>query len=285
VGIFLGKPMSSETIPAPESVTLVIPAAPADEAQNTDATTTPQAETPAGDEQKTEQQAGTDESLDKKEPTQGDLNRRERNKQRWQEMKSTREAALQRAAAAEAKLASILNAQPPDFSQILDPDDALAERTAWKVGQNQAGEHRQTAQAERALASQAMSEAWAARQEEMRSKVPDFDAVVHDRVPIHARAAPFIVESEKGGEMAYWLGKNPDAALDLYRKFDTAPAQALMELGKLEARLSAPAAKTVSTAPKPASTLSGGSNPLQFDPQKASATDFADRFKKAGIIR
>lgn len=245
-------------------------------------TTPPQADKPAG--QETEQKAATETPLDK-ELTQGEINRRERNKERWRQMKQGADDARRRAEAAESELYRIKTAKAPDYSQITDPQEELAVRTAHKVRESMAGDHEARAAQERAEVQRSLGEAWVAATEEARERIPDFDTVVTSQTPIHQRAAPFIVESEKGADIAYYLGKNPDVARSLYTKFDTAPAQALIELGRIEARLSAPTPKTISTAPKPAPTLGGGVNPLQFDATRASADDVAGYLRKAGIIR
>lgn len=256
--------------------------APAVTEQTTSAeSTTPQTETPAGTD---EQQKAAAEQPPEKEPTAEDR-RRERNRERWRQMRQTQDDALRRAAAAEAELNRIRTGQQPDFSQYTDPEEKLAARTAHMLRQNMAGDHESQAKAAREDAQRAMYEAWNVAKDEARSRMPDFDQVVTDRTPIHQRAAPFIVESEKGAEIAYWLGKNPDAARDLYGKFDSNPAQALVELGRIEARLSAPPPKPVSTAPKPAPTLNGGVSPMAFDPHTASIDDVAAQLRKAGIIR
>lgn len=273
--------MTSMTIPAPVAdspVTTPIPAGAADTApQNAgNDDTIPLVEKPAGE---TEQDAsGADKPVAKDEPTQGELKRRERNKERWQSMKDT----ARRAESAEAELYRLKYAKQPDFTQISDPTDELAERTAWKVKQANAEDQVVRARQDRA---DSLSRTWNETTDAMREKIPDFDSVVTANTPIHARAAQHIVESEKGGEIAYYLGKNPDAARSLFDKFESSPAQALIELGRIEARLSAPPPKTISTAPKPASTLNGGSNPLTFDPNRSSVTDMAAQLRKSGIVR
>lgn len=272
----------ADVIPAPDAVKPEPTKQPENPAAEQSDTTTA-ADEAAGSQ---EQPAATDDSQkqDKPEPTPAELARKERNRQRWAQMKQERTEALQRAAWAEAELARIRNSRP-DFSEIQDPDEALALRTAQKVREMSAGEHEARVAQERARADGALFEAWNATKEEMRARVPDFDQVVTDQTPIHRLAAPFIVESERGGEIAYWLGKNPDAARDLYQKFETAPAQALVELGRIEARVSAPASKAVTKAPKPAPTLAGMASPPGFDVSSASVSDMAAELKKAGIIR
>lgn len=269
-------------------ITIPAPAAATPETSTETTTPPPQPEKAAGTEQQHDPAPSQDGELDK-EPTQGELNRRERNKQRWREMKESASAAQRRAEAAEAELQRIRSAKEPDWTQFNDPNEELAERTAHKVRQgfvqSVADDQKARATAEHAQAEAARQEAWRATVDDMRERIPDYDQVVTPQTPIHARAAPFIVDSERGGEIAYWLGKNPQAAFDLYDKFESSPAQALMELGRIEARLSTPKAKTASTAPKPAPILAGGQNPLGFDPKAASVDDMAAVLRKSGLIR
>jgi hypothetical protein len=250
--------------------------------------TSPQAETPAG----TEQEATASDTPEKEDQSQDESKktwkekRQERNRERWQEFKAAKDYTIK---SLEAEVQRLRAKTAPDLSNIIDPDDVIAEKTAWKIQQSSVAEKEQALQVERearAVAQQqALNETWQDVIEDARTRLPDFDAVVTDKTPIHARAAPFIVESEKAADLAYFLGKNPKEAAALYDQFETAPAKALIELGKLEARLSAPKAKTVSTAPKPAPTLSGGANPVAFDMSRASVEDVAAQLRKSGFIR
>lgn len=286
--------MESMTIPAPQGSTDT--AASQVTAQNAEQTA-PQAETPAGSPlaetpagQTEEQTAASDENPSQEDqPKTWKEKRQERNRSRWQEYKQAKEVLPARLESLEREVSRLRSAAPPDFSKITDYNEELAERTAWKVQERQAADAEARLGSEREIAAneraQKMFSAWDEAKQEARERIPDFDTVVTDKTPIHHRAAPFIVESEKGAEIAYWLGKNVKAAQDLHQKFESAPAQALIELGRIEARLSAPNVKTVSTAPKPAPTLNGGANPLQFDATRASVDDMAAQLRKAGIIR
>ena len=96
---------------------------------------------------------------------------------------------------------------------------------------------------------------------------------------------PYVANSDKGADVAYYLGKNPDVARQLAETFAQNPAAGFIELGRIEGKVSAPTAKPASTAPKPAPIISGGSNPPAFDAERASTDDMAARLKAAGIIR
>lgn len=221
--------------------------------------------------------------LEKKEPTPGELARKERNKQRWQAMKSERQQALQEAARLRAENERLLRSTP-DYSQIQDPDEALAARTAHKVREMTASDRDVDIQRHQAQAEAALFSAWDAIKEEARAAMPDFDAVVNERTPIHPRMAPVLVESEMAGELAYYLGKNPQEANSLAHMFETNPARALVEFGRLEAKVSKPAAKAVSQAPKPAPSLNGSAAPPAFDPAGSSVADMRAHLKRMGVI-
>lgn len=279
----------SESLPAGQEASQESVASPVT-TQEDAVETTPQAEKPAGDEGETpSQDAASDESQSQEDqPKTWKEKRQERNRARWQEYKEAKAIMPARLAALESEVARLRGAQAPDFSQIQDPTEELAERTAWKVRQQTAAEAearlKEQKDAATAETSAKLAAAWMEAVEDARERIKDFDSVVTDKTPIHARAAPFIVESDKSAEIAYWLGKHPKDAEALYAKFESQPAQALIELGRIEARLSAPEPKRVSTAPKPANTLAGGAAPLAFDGSKASVGDMQSWLKKAGVI-
>lgn len=259
--------------------------------------TTPPAEKPGGDPQaakpagqgteQTEAAAGDDQQQEQ--PKTWKEKRQERNRERWQAFKADREETPKRLASLEREIAQLRGVAKPDFSKITDPAEAIAKQTAWEVKQElTAGREEDLKTARQRAADEqngSMMRAWDEARNEARERIPDFDKVFTDDTPIHPRAAPYIVESDKGADIAYWLGKNPQAARDLAEKFETAPAQALIELGRIEARVSAPPAKQVSTAPKPASVLGGSGGHAGFDITKASVEDVAAHLKKGGYLR
>ncbi len=267
----------SPTITNPD---LTVPsAAPAEKVQSAEQQqSSPQAEKPAGTEQEQVEKPGEQ----KPEPT-ADEKRRERNKERWQAMKQDRDNSLRREQFYLGEIERLKKGQP-DLSTLTDPDEVIAAKTAniLRKGQTEDNEARVTA--ERAAREVQDTQIWATIRDEMVARAPDFDKLVQS-VPISKQVAEFILDSEKGGDVALYLGQNPDKAQELDRLAKTAPRLAERELGRIEARLSAPAPKLVSTAPKPAPVLNGGVSPLGFDPHKSSVSDMAAELKKAGIIR
>lgn len=269
----------SDVIPAPEAVKSE--STPAPVAVKTD-TPTQDASTPEAPKADGSEQPELHE--EKKEPTPGEIARKERNRQRWQAMKEERQAALSEAARLRAEL-DRLKSTSVDYSNIEDPDEALALRTAQKMREMSAETYDQQVKAQHKRANEAVVEAWSAIREDARERMPDFDQVVNDDTPIHPSAAPFIVESEKAAEIAYYLGKNPDVARDLYVDFERNPAKALIRLGQIDAKVSAPASKPVSSAPKPAPILSGSASPPAFDPASAGVSDMQAMLRKVGVLR
>lgn len=273
-----------ETTPAPgaaspeTTTTSVTPAETAPSAEQV----SPLAETPAGLEQ--QQEAAKPEGDAEKKPTPAEEARKQRNRERWNNMRQERDN-FQRRENFHLTEIERLQRQVADLSQITDPDEKLAEMTAQRLRSSQIEDHKSQGRAAQEERARATLEAWNSIADDMRQKFPDFDQAFTQNTPVHQRAVPFLVDSEKGGDIAYWLGKNPEAAADLYRKFESAPAQAFVELGRIEAKLSAPTPKHVSTAPKPAPVLNGGVSPLAFDINRASVEDVAAQLRKSGFIR
>ena len=269
----------SDTTPAPAQVTPDTPAA------LTDTGAPKQDATPAIEPGHTGEQNPAPETVpdteDDKKVSQWELNRKARNQERWRAMKASQEEA----ARLRAELARYKAPQNLDYSRIEDPDEALALRTAAKVRESMAGDIEVRAQSAAQEADRVMAENVAAMLEDARERMPDFDQVVTHQTPIHANAVPFIAESERGAEIVYHLGKNPQVARDLWQKFQSNPAQALIELGRIEARIAAPPVRTASKAPRPAPAISGGSSPPSFDPSQASVADMAAEMRKLGLIR
>jgi hypothetical protein len=112
---------------------------------------------------------------------------------------------------------------------------------------------------------QAITSEFHARAEQARERYEDFDEVVNDpAVPISPVMADAIVASNAGHEVAYFLGKNKKEAA---RIASLSPLAQVMEIARLEGRLTAP--KRASTAPVPPRTVSGGGAPAR-DPSQAS---------------
>ena len=126
------------------------------------------------------------------------------------------------------------------------------------------------------LAQDARITAFQAKVEEARERMPDFDAFY--RVPVSEVAAELIAESSKAAEVAYWLGKNPDAAHKIYQM----PAHLQgAEIARIEARVSAaPQVRKVSKAPPPVSTIGGQSSPGVKDPGAMTEAEYSAWYRQ-----
>lgn len=125
---------------------------------------------------------------------------------------------------------------------------------------------------------------FAERVKAVADTIPDIEAVISDQsLPVSETGARFIQESEKGPQVAYWLGQNRAEAARIARM---EPLQQAFELGRIEQRISAaPTAKRVSTAPAPVPTVGGGGSPGPKSPDTMSVGDMAEFLRSKGLVR
>lgn len=282
--------MSDMTIPAiPAQGTSTETAAPQVTTQETHEQDAPQADNGQAGEPQAKADAEPAGSDDGQPKSTWKEKRAERNRQRWQEYKQARQALPKLLEVLEKEAARLKGGDQPDFTAIADPNEELAERTAWKVRQQNAREAEARLEDERQKIAvdhqQKLAAAWAETVEAARETMPDFDAVFTKDTPVHERAVRHIAESDMGAEIAYYLGKHPQEAVSLYQTFESDPARALKQFGALEARLSRPAAAKPTAAPKPAAPISGGVSPVGFDPSKGEVDDMAAFLRSKGLIR
>ena len=95
---------------------------------------------------------------------------------------------------------------------------------------------------------------WSEQIAEAKTRYTDFEKVALSDAPINEALAAQIVESDVAADIAYHIGKNPDVGRALCGMGAVDMARAL---GRLEAQLSAPKPKTVSTAPDPITPVRG----------------------------
>ncbi len=141
--------------------------------------------------------------------------------------------------------------RPQDYRAPEDYNRAVAEQAVREVGADMFA--RQAAQAQE-FAAKAAQDAWSEATAGFRHKVPDFDAVVQNpNLTVTPVMADAIRESSRGGEIAYYLGKNPDEATQIA---GLSPISQATAIARLESRLASNAV-SVSRAPQPVGTLSG----------------------------
>ena len=216
--------------------------------------------------------------------------RRERRKAHENRIREEKEQAEARAKAAEERLARIekrLSGLPdPKESDFADPLEYAAVKGGIYSQQATARADIEELQSERKAAQDAITAAETRRMEmlqksfqeqvsERRAAYPDLDSaltVAASKKFVSDPLAALILEADQPVDVAYYLGKNPDKALELSRM---PPQRAAYELGRIEARLAQPQPKLKSSAPDPISPVKTGAN-ITRDPLKMNAKEFAE---------
>lgn len=127
-------------------------------------------------------------------------------------------------------------------------------------------------------AQEAARSAYAARVETVKAKHHDFvEFAESPDVQVSIPMAAAILHSENGPELQYYLGRNPQEA---ERIRALSPPIQLLELGKIEARITAspaPAASkpAVSAAPAPIKPISGAAPSSQKSPEDMTMDEYA----------
>lgn len=187
----------------------------------------------------------------------------EKTRERIQELSRKARDAEERAAAAEKRIAELTASRPKegDFSDPVEFDRANLRHAVKEARADELKvEREQTAKEAEAV----RAEIWQAKVAEAKEALPDFEKFAYS-APISDEVAAIVADSEKGPEIAYFLGKNPDEAKRISR---LSPIAAARELGRLEAELT-PKPKKISNAPPPVETVgsarSGSDNPENFN--------------------
>ncbi|HEU4707931.1 MAG TPA: hypothetical protein VFS17_01330, partial [Methylophilaceae bacterium] len=156
-----------------------------------------------------------------------------------------------------------------DFATYEDYLEALAKHT---VAEERRKAEAEAEEAKEKQTREAKAKTYAERAEKARERMPDFDDVVDQDLPVSRAMIEVIMESDIGPDLAYYLGKNPDEAT---RIAQLSPIAAARELGKIEAKLT-PADKTdppkPSDAPKPPNPVKGTTT-VSSSPADNDSTD------------
>lgn len=177
----------------------------------------------------------------------------------------------------------------PQRASFDDPnkyDDALAgwaQRQGEVAGRSKAetefktqteAEKTRVAEDARTAENQRLMHEWSNRQAKFKETVTDYDEVaLNPEVPISPTMAATLVTSDLGPEVSYYLGENIAEAKRIYA---LSPGRQLVELGKIEAKLSAPPRTT--SAPAPIEPLNTGNNAAtRKSPNEESMQEYAAR--------
>lgn len=150
----------------------------------------------------------------------------------------------------------------------------IAERTvAQQLKQEQ--ERGQRAAAERAAAEQQakMITDYQMRRQQLITETPDFAEVAENpNLFVTDTMAAAIAQDEKGPQLLYHLGKNPELSEKIAKM---SPHMQLVELGILKATALAPKAPRVSAAPAPIKPLTGNGTPAVRSDEELSMEEYA----------
>lgn len=146
----------------------------------------------------------------------------------------------------------------------LDYEEGIAERVQQRTRKEQA----ETAQSSAAMLAQ---EAFSYRETIARERFGDYDAVTRNpSVPITDSMLEIIRDSDLGPDIAYHLGKNVQDAARIAAMPATRQA---VELGKLEAKLSAPK-PLPKQPPTPITPVGGNASGGTKDPAKMTMSEY-----------
>lgn len=255
----LAAPEVAETVSAPEAES-------------------PKAETVAAEEvEKQAERTFTQAELDK--AVQERLAKEQRKFERERRQELERENERLRAAQSQPK--PVEAPGRPDRKDFADDGDWIEAVSDWKASQKISQElsaHQQRLQ--QSTQQQEFTKAvqtHAQREQAFRAANPSYDDVVTDDLPISRPMAETILLSEKGPEIAMYLGNNPEEAA---RIFNLPAPLAAKEIGKIEGKLEAPAPK-ISKAPAPMKPVHTA-QALSKDLEKMSQEEFESHMRKSG---
>ncbi len=132
--------------------------------------------------------------------------------------------------------------------------EAAAEQKAQKVTESSKVQNAEEA------AKQKIVDAFKGRIAAFKETTPDFEQVAFGESAMNPAMGLYILDSEKGPEVAYWLGKNPEEASRIAKLPDVRAAR---EMAFIEAKLNGvtpvttPPKPKLSAAPAPSTELSG----------------------------
>jgi hypothetical protein len=232
-------------------------------------------EQPAAEQQPAEASAEHGPSEAETADTEGEARRRNNvpAKERIKQLTDRAKAAEAKSAALEAQLAQhkVEPAKDPlDYASDAEYNRAVIKEAVAEAEAKTIQRLAEQAQRER---QDAVVEAWTAKTAAIKERAPDFDQVVYAQPEqggplIRPHMAEVIMNDDHGADVAYYLGKNPAEAR---RIAGLHPLVAAAEIGRISAKFAEqPAAKKVTSAPKPPTTLQGHGSPAEADPSRMS---------------
>lgn len=213
--------------------------------------------------------------------------RRDRDKAYKERLRQEAADAEARARAAEDRKQKIIKAgeseRPPSEADFPDFVELAAAKAVWSARQanrtdqlaaldEEASEARKQAEIISAAQQQLIEKAWGESILAAKAVYADFEQVALSReVPITPQVAQLIKTSDKPADVAYWLGQNRAIAAQIST---LPPVEAARAIGRIEAMVSAPKAKTQSSAPAPITPVKGGGGGMSKDPDRMTPDEY-----------
>lgn len=155
-----------------------------------------------------------------------------------------------------------------DYQSYEEYTEAL---TDWKLDQRMAAQTKEAQDREAQAQQQQAQFQFNQRAQTVREDHPDFDAVVgNPTLPISEAMMDAAYASEKGPEVLYYLGQNPEEA---HRIAQLQPIQAAMEMVRVEQSLER-AANTNSSTPDPIPPVNAGGGRQSVDPDNMTTDEW-----------
>lgn len=190
-----------------------------------------------------------------------------------EELRKTNTELLEKFSALEQKVESVVNppaARPErvNFETEEEYEDALYDwRTPEAVEQPVSSDPKPDSDPVDPISTEAR-ENWHDQIDAASDKYEDFDDVISNKDLVMTDAmAIAVMESPQGGEVAYFLGKNPAEAERISKLSATAQVR---EIDKIETKFQS----TTSSAPEPIQPTKGGDSPVK-DVSKMSMAEYA----------
>lgn len=210
----------------------------------------------------------TDSEITEEEPP-----RKNRAQERIQQLVQRAKDAEEKAAEANRRLEQY--EAPKEVGDVYDYDDpaeyhrdlaaSVAEETRRQIAEKTAQDALQERQ-------QATQTAFQAKVQDAAQAMPDiYQSIQTVGSMVTSETAEMIVGSDKSVEIVNYLAKNPLEAQGLQNK---SPVQVALQIGRLEARLTRPETKKVSTAPKPVNTVNSAAPSTGKDPSSMTMPEY-----------
>lgn len=218
----------------------------------------------------------SDEKPEPKDPAQKQLEKLKRQryeaKRQAERERKEREYWQQKALEAEqAKAAPATAAGKPVLEKFQTYEEYLEALSDWKVTQHLAQERQHTESEAQQRAKASRAETYHSRVQKAIDSYEDFEEVAHgDHWSPTPQMTEAIQDSEKGPDLAYYLGSHPDEA---ERIAGLAPSAQYREIGRLEERLERGPARKTTEAPAPIKPA-GTRATAQKDPAEMSFHEF-----------